>query len=128
MAQLVGLISLLSGLWFLFGMPVMAAVLAWQDRRSRKLSTGLLVAVVMLTVFYISAGLIWRLITTDWNLSFLVTLEASVNAEKYGHPVEHRAEVMLVSLLLVSTLTAAVAGAVTAAVRRLWIRCRRAAA
>jgi hypothetical protein len=115
MAPLFGLVSLLCGFWFLLGMPITAAVFAWQDRRSRKLSTGLLVAVVMLVVFYISAALIWRLGTADWNLSFLTTLEASVDSEKYGHKVEHRAEVIVVWLLVESTSTAVLAGVVTTA-------------
>ena len=125
MAPLLGLISLLCGFWFLFVMPVIAAAFAWEDRRSRKLSTILLVAVVMLVTFYISAGLIWRLGTADWNLSFLTTLEASANAEKYGHPVESRAERMVAWLLIYSTFIAAVAGVVTAAVRHSWVKRQR---
>ena len=122
MAPLIGLLAILSGLFFLLALPVMAAFFAWQDRRSRKLSTGLLVAVAMLVVFYFSAGLIWRLFTTDWSLSFLATLEASANAAKYGHPVEHRAENMVVAVLLLSTATAVAAGVLTAAVAHFWSR------
>ncbi len=125
MAQLLGLISFLCGLWFLWVMPVIVAALAWENRRSRKLSPGLLVAVVMLFGFYISAGLIWSLGAADWNLSFLMTLEASVNAEKYGHPVESRAERIVVWLLIYSTFTAVVAGVVTAVVRHSWVKRQR---
>jgi hypothetical protein len=124
MAPLIGLLCLLSGIWFLFGMPVLTAVSAWEYYQKRKSPTGFLVAVVMLIVFYISAGLIWMLITPDWNLSFLTTFEASVNSEKYGHPIEHRAEVMLCWLLIVSTLTSVAAGSGTAAIARAWIRRR----
>lgn len=125
MAPLLGMMSLLCGLFFLFGMPVIAAFFAWEYRRLGKLPTGFLVSVVMIVVFYASAGLIWHLGTTDWNLSFLTTLEASVDAEKYGHPVEHRAETMVVWLLIYSTFTAVVAGVVTPAVRRAWRRRKR---
>jgi len=72
----------------------------------------------MLVAFYTSAAVIWKLGTADWSLSFLTTLDASVNAAKYGHPVEHRAEVRIVWLLLASTLVAATVGIFTALVRR----------
>ena len=126
MAPLLGLLSLLCGYGFLVVMPVVVASLAWQNRRIKKLSTGLLAAVVMLLVFYVSAGLIWTLGTRDWNLSFLTTLDATVNAKKYGHPVESRAERMIVWLLLYSTMAAVFAGAVTAAARHSWIKRQRA--
>jgi hypothetical protein len=97
-------------------MPILAAGFAWEYRRSRKANSGLIIAVVMLVVFYISAGLIWTVVSANWGLSFLTTLEASVNSEKYGHPVEHRAETMVAWLLLLSTFAALVAGAVAAVV------------
>jgi hypothetical protein len=122
MAPLLGLISLLCGFWFLFVVPVIVAIFAWQDRRRKKLSTGLLVAVVMLVVFYISAGLIWKLGTADWDLSFLATVDAAGNAAKYGHPVEHRAERIVVWLLIYSTAAAVFAGVVSAAVRHSRVR------
>ncbi len=125
LGPLLGLLALLSGLFFLLALPFLAAVCAWQDRRRGRMSTGLLVSAVMLVAFYACAGLIWRLGTADWPLSFLTTLEAAADAAKYGHPVEHRAEVMVVSLLLTSTLTAVVAGTVTAAARRSWTKRRR---
>ena len=129
MAGLIGLTCFLSGLWFLFGMPVVVAVFAWKYRRTRTLPTGLLVAVVMLVAFYASALSLWRLFTTTyWNLSFLTTLDAAANAAKYGHPVEHGAEVLLVWLVVVSTAAAAVTGAATAAIRKSWTRRRRIAA
>ncbi len=52
-------------------------------------------------------------------------LEASINAEKYGHPVESRAERIVAWLLIYSTFTAAVAGVVTAAVTHSWIKRQR---
>jgi hypothetical protein len=106
-------------------MPVIVAVLAWQDRRVKRLSAGLLTAVVMLVVFFTSAVLLWSLGTADWKLSFLTTLEASVNAEEYGHPIESRAERIVVWLLIYSTMAAGLAGAVTAAVWHFWTRHRR---
>jgi hypothetical protein len=124
MAPLLGMLSLFCGLWFLIGMPLIAVSIAWEHRRTRKLTTGLLVSVVMIAVFYLSAVIIWRLGTRDWNLSFLQTIDASVNSEKYGEPVEHRAERMVSWLLIYSTFIAAVSGAATACSRRRWLRRR----
>ncbi len=126
MAPLIGMACLLSGLWFLIGMPVVLVFYADEFRRTRRLSAGLLIAVVMLTVFYVSAALLWREFTAHyWHLSFLTALDASVNAARYGHEVEHTAEVLLVWLLIVSTSSAVVAGAVTGVVRHVWIKHRR---
>lgn len=126
MAGLIGMACLLSGLWFLIGMPVVVAIYAYQCGRNRRLTTGLLVAAVMLMVFYVSATLLWREFAAHyWHQSFLTALDASGNAAKYGHPVEHTAEVLLVWLLIVSTLSAVAAGAVTGVVRHVWIRHRR---
>jgi hypothetical protein len=80
--------------------------------------------VVMLVAFYASAGLIWWMGTRDWDLSFLTTLEASVDSEKYGHPIEHRAERMVVWLLLESTFLAVIAGALTGGFRASLVRRR----
>ena len=81
------------------------------------MNTGSVVPVVMLVVFSFIAGLIWRFGSADWHLSFPTTLAASVNAEQYGHAIEHRAETIIVWLLLFSTCAALVAGATTAVVR-----------
>lgn len=124
-APLIGLACFFSGLWFLFGMPVVLAVFAWKYFQSRKLPTGFLVSVVMLIVFFAIAALLWRHFATHyWNLSFLTALHAAGDAARYGHPVEHTAEVLLANLLIISTLSAAAAGAITGGVRHLWIRHR----
>jgi uncharacterized protein (TIGR02246 family) len=123
---LVGLACFFSGIWFLFGMPVVVAVLVWKCWRNRKFSAGLLVAVVMVIVFFGSATLLWRHFATHlWNFSFMTALHAAGDAATYGHPIEHTAEVLLANLLIFSTLSAAAAGAITGALQRLWIRHRR---
>jgi ketosteroid isomerase-like protein len=125
LAPLLGLACLFSGLWFLFGMPLVLAVFARKCFQSHKLPTGFLVSVVMIIVFFASAVLLWRHFATHyWNLSFLTALQAAGDAARYGHPVEHTAEVLLVNLLIFSTLSAAAAGAITGAVRHLWVRRR----
>lgn len=123
MAPLIGMACLISGLWFLIGMPVVVAIYGNEYRRSRKLPTGLLVTAVTLIAFYVTAILLWKEFALHyWHKSFLTALDASVNAEKYGHPVEHTAEVLLVWLLIVSTLSALAAGALTGILRHVWFR------
>jgi hypothetical protein len=113
------LTAFFGGLWFLFGMPVVVAVCALKCRRIRKLTAGLLVSAVMLLAFYAGAILLWGVVVTMhyWNLPFLTMIHAAGNAEKYGHPIEHAAQGLLVGLLFWSTVTAVIAGIVTATAR-----------
>jgi hypothetical protein len=59
----------------------------------------------------LSAVLVWQLLPSEWNLPFWTTLKASVDAEKYGHPVEHYAE----QVVLLMTFAAMVGGAICSA-------------
>jgi ketosteroid isomerase-like protein len=119
-APLIGLAGLFSGMGFLFGMPVIAAAFAWKYYRSRKLPTGLSVAIVMILVFWVAATQLWRYVTAHyWNMSFMTALEAAGDAARFGHPIEHTAEVLVVDLVIFSTLLAFAAGAITFAVCRL---------
>ena len=123
MAPLIGMACLLSGLWFLIAMPIVLAIYANEYHRTRRLPTGLMVTVVSLIVFYATAVLLWREFASHyWHQSFLTALDASVNAAKYGHTAEHTAEVLLIWLLIVTTLCAVAAGALTGVVRHVWIR------
>lgn len=115
--------SLLSAIYFVFAMPVFVAVLARRFRRTQQLTANLLVEVVMLLVFYISAGVTWALISRHWSLSFLETLQAARDAERYAK-FEHDAESAIFFLLVVSTISTVVAGTVTLTLRSLWERFR----
>ena len=120
------LVAFLGGIWFLFGMPVTVAALAWDYRRKRKVTISLLVSVVMLVVFYISGTAWWILfiVTQHWKLSFMTTIAAAGDSDTYGHVVEHTAESVLGWLLVVPTVTALIAGVVTAVVKRSLVRRR----
>jgi hypothetical protein len=61
----------------------------------------------MLCGYVAGALFLWTLVPGDWALPFWTTLAATVNAEKYGHAVEHAAEGIVIWMLF-----AAVAGAV----------------
>lgn len=117
MAPLIGLASLLSGLWFVAAMPVLIAVFATKYFRGKGTAAPLVITVVMTVVFYAAASTIWNLAAPDWPLSLPRTFEASIDSRQYGHPVEHQAETILVWMLLGSTLAASVAGAITTALQ-----------
>lgn len=57
---------------------------------------------VMVIAFFIGGVLSWNLIPFHWDMSFWTTLKASVQSEKYGHPVEHKAEGILIWVLFFS--------------------------
>ena len=118
----------LSGLYFLFVLPVIVGVLARAYRKSRKLTTNLSVAVVMLIAFYISVALTWMLITPGWDLSLIATFKAAGalgGLEQGGsNSLDHAAEGILAALLIISTLSTVAAGIVTATVRYVWVKYR----
>ena len=64
------------------------------------------------------AALIWNLRPSDWKLPLSETFAASVDAVKYGHPVEHYAEAILVWMMFASVAGAVVAGGVTTLLSR----------
>ncbi len=126
LAPLIGLSCLASGVWFLFGMPIVVVVGIWNSCRNRKLSTGFLAAAVMLIAFFLSAVLLWQYLAAHyWNLSLKAAFLAARDTARYGNPVEDTAEGVLVSFLVLSTFAAAAAGAIAVVARRVWIRKRR---
>jgi uncharacterized protein (TIGR02246 family) len=128
LAPLIGLACFLSGIWFLFGMPIVAVVFIWNSCRNHKLSTGFLVSAVMLIAYFVTAVLLWRYVAAHyWNLSFTTALAAAGDTARYGNPVEDTAEGVLVSFLVLSSLSAVAAGIITGAARWIWTRHRRAA-
>ena len=60
---------------------------------------------------YIAGTLfVWFLIPSEWTLPFWTTLAATVNAEKYGHPVEHYAEGIVIGMMFGAVVGAAIGG------------------
>ncbi len=124
MEPLIGTACLLSSLWFLFGMPVLFAVFALKYYRSRKVPTGLLVVVVMLVAFYVSAALFWKLSAASyWDRPFLAALGQFEG--NYDHEIEHLAEIVLSVVVIVATTSAVMAGLATVAVHRILLRRQR---
>jgi hypothetical protein len=77
----------------------------------------------LITAFFILGALasgfvVWQLIPPEWNLPFWTTLKATVDAEKYGHAVEHYAE----GVVLAMTFAGVAGGATCAGLGALGIR------
>ena len=60
-----------------------------------------------------------NVIPFHWDMSFWTTLGASVQSGKYGHPVEHKAEGILIWVLFFSVSSATAAGMAAVAVTKL---------
>jgi hypothetical protein len=106
---LIGLAAVLS-LVFVIGL--------WDDRVARDRSLQLILAAAILGGYLAGGALAWSRVPAAWNLSFSETMAASVDAEKYGHPVEHFAESTMVLVLAGSTA----AGAITAVLAAIALR------
>ena len=65
---------------------------------------------------YVGGALfVWSLVPRDWTMPLWTTFAAAVNAEKYGHEVEHSAEGIAIWILF-----GAVLGAVGAGLASVW--------
>jgi hypothetical protein len=109
----------------LFGTPLLVPtsiyiIAAACDRRSRR---GVLVPLAMLGGC-IGGLSIWSLVPRSWPLSLWETFAASVNSDKYGHPVEHYAEPTVLWILFGAVATAVATGVAAAMAERLRIRRR----
>lgn len=126
LAPLVGLACLASIIWFLFGMPVVVLISGYRSFQSRRLSAAFLVSFVMIIAFFVTAIILWELLTAQqWNLSLLNAFQAAGDTARYGNPVEDTAEDVLVALLALSTLSAAASGMIAGTARWLWVRRRK---
>jgi hypothetical protein len=69
---------------------------------------------------YLAGGaLAWAATPGAWRLSFPETMAASVNAIRYGHPVEHYAQGIIVMMLVAAQLGALLCGSLAGLFGRL---------
>jgi len=113
-AQLV----VLAALGFIAFMPPLIAALIIHGWRARTRGPFLRIASAAVVGFAAGAGVVWLLVSRAWNYSFLTTLAASGNAAKYGHPVEHTAETILVWMAFAALLGALSSVGLAAVVRK----------
>jgi hypothetical protein len=88
---------------------LMYVVVAMTDRRpprSLRLAGGILGGYIAGVLF------VWALVPRGWTLWFWTTLAAAANAEKYGHPVEHYAEGIVVAMMFCGVVGAIAGGSI----------------
>lgn len=69
-----------------------------------------LVPVGILCGYIAGVLFVWSLIPREWTLPFWTTLAATVDAEKYGHPVEHYAEGIVIGMLFGGVVGSVIGG------------------
>ena len=60
--------------------------------------------------YFAGALFVWSLVPRDWELPLWTTVAATVDAEKYGHAVEHAAEGIVVWMLFAGVVGAVIGG------------------
>jgi hypothetical protein len=113
---------LLASLLLLAAMPVVSLVLLFGRIRRRGPWRNVLIALSFVVGSIGAGAFAWYLVPTDWTLPFLTTLEASVNSAKYGHPIEHTAENILVFVTFACVAGGACCAGITAGGMKLWSR------
>jgi hypothetical protein len=113
MLQALVLLTLLAGLLLIVALPI-ALVIRLSTYSRHRIWTRDLSLTLMPAVGFFGAGIVtWYTLGAGWHLPFLTTVVASVDSQKYGHPVEHAAENLLVAVVFFSVI-GSIAGAGTA--------------
>jgi hypothetical protein len=87
---------MLGSLILLTGMPLVLVALVLVKLWTRRSWRSAAIALSFVAGSCLGGALAWSLIQSEWSLPFWATLDAAVNSEKYGHPIEHAAENILV--------------------------------
>jgi hypothetical protein len=126
LGYLFGYVALLGGLLFALVMPILLGSLIVRYLRTGRSAVGLFISSVIVVGFFVGGILSWYLIPFHWNVPFWTTVKASVDAETYGHPFEHRAEGTLIWTLFGAVCSAVLSGTVAATAAKLRTRLRHA--
>ena len=97
-----------------FTMPIAFVALTCNYLFTGNYRRGVLITGSFVLGAVASGFLVWHLVPSGWTLPFWTTLAATVDAEKYGHPIEHQAEQIMTVLFFAAALGGA-AGAGAAA-------------
>jgi hypothetical protein len=104
------LFTLVVTLALLGGLPVVLLSQLVNPTRTRQNPVPLIVTLSVIGGFVAGAMVGWSLLPSQWQMSFWETACASFDAEKYGHPLEHQAEQLLLFVLFIADLGAIAAG------------------
>jgi len=110
---------LLASFLLLATMPLVALVLLFASIRQRGPWGMVLMAVSFVVGSCAGGALAWSSVPPDWSLPFRTTMEAAVNAEKYGHAIEHAAENILVFVTFASVVGGTLCAGITAGTLKL---------
>ena len=100
------------------GLPVVLLSLLIERRRTRANARAILITLLVAAGFLTGGLLAWWLRPFPWDMPLWETAYASVNSEKYGHPLEHQAERILLYVLFFGDLGAIAAGVAGA----MWVK------
>lgn len=78
--------------------------LAGRDGRMR------LICAAVSTGYFCGAAGAWCFVPREWKLSFPETLAATVDSARYGHPVEHYAEGVVIMMITAAAFCAVMSG------------------
>jgi hypothetical protein len=118
---LVYLVAMVGGLALVSTLPLVL-ISALLDRHAQGSRIAIVISSTMAIAFLVGGILSWYLIPFHWDMSFWTTLKASVDSETYGHPVEHKAEGILMWVLFGAVLSAIIAGGVAGIATKLRTR------
>ncbi len=109
------------GLMLLIAMPVWLLAQVFLAIRTRRWQ-GMLAAGFCVAGTLGGGMLAWNLVPSDWTASFPTTLAASVDAQRYGHTMEHAAENIVAMVLFASVVCGVLSGLAAALGTRLAAR------
>jgi hypothetical protein len=116
MATLLFQLVILAALVLMAILPIALFILLIENWRNWRKSVPLAVTAMALAGFLIGGAIGWACRPDAWQMPLWQTAEASVNSEKYGHPIEPQAERVLLYFLFSGVL-----GAAAAALAAPWI-------
>jgi hypothetical protein len=111
---------LLASSLLLATMPVVALVLFVTRIRKGGPWGTVLMAVSFVVGSCAGGALAWSSVPPDWSLPLRATMEAAVNAGKYGHAIEHAAENILAFVIFASVVAGTLCAGITAGSLKAW--------
>lgn len=120
LSTLVFQVVILAALLLMAVLPFAAILLFVERLRTRQGTARLTVAGLLLLGFVLGGAIGWANRPDAWTMPLWRTFEASVDSDKYGHPVESQAERVVLYFLFGGVLGTAMAALAAPVVLRYW--------